>query len=597
MAWFETRFKVSKEMATRFVICSLMVLIGQHNVAAAPSGTAFSYQGQLKQAGAPANGLYDFEFRLFDLGAGGAQQGPMVPKSDVPVENGLMTMNLDFGSVFDGNRRWLEVRVRDGASTGAFTPLVPKQELTAAPYALYALGGPGGSGPWQTSAADIFNTNSGNVGIGPGTPHHRLRVSGGPVWTSNGWIGSLELDNVSAIGWQPNLAGNRFGIGQSNGGLFVFHSASDPGTTGSSANYDLVISDAGKVGIGNPSPQMTLDIVSPQHVLAMTAFGPDITFYDTGNGFARSVIQSVGGDLNFFTESYMSGANPTSLLKLSNVGNVGAGTPTPVRRLHTIDPSIFSARFETSHPTAAVAEFRSSSSNNTWEVGVAGSAPPFGLGAGDMYLYRQGNGAPGLSISIANHVATMPCADFRIGHESRRGSPGRALVDNGDHLVVNFGTDWGYTFVHGRLKTGILEVLGADVAEKFPSSDDMVEPGTVMEIDPDQPGKLRIAREPYSSRVAGVVSGAGNLSAGAVLGNSADTENAPAIALSGRVWVQCDATGAAIAAGDLLTTSQTPGFAMKASDRERSHGAVLGKAMTTLAKGERGLVLVLVNLQ
>jgi hypothetical protein len=191
----------------------------------------------------------------------------------------------------------------------------------------------------------------------------------------------------------------------------------------------------------------------------------------------------------------------------------------------------------------------------------------------------------------------MPCADVRIGHESLRGSPGRALVDNGDHLVVNFGTDWGYTFVHGRLKTGILEVLGADVAEKFPSSDDMVEPGTVMEIDPDQPGKLRIAREPYSSRVAGVVSGAGNLSAGAVLGNSADTENAPAIALSGRVWVQCDATGAAIAAGDLLTTSQTPGFAMKASDRERSHGAVLGKAMTTLAKGERGLVLVLVNLQ
>jgi hypothetical protein len=118
-----------------------------------------------------------------------------------------------------------------------------------------------------------------------------------------------------------------------------------------------------------------------------------------------------------------------------------------------------------------------------------------------------------------------------------------------------------------------------------------------MEIDPDNSGKLRVSSGEYSPRVAGVVSGAGNIPVGAVLGNMPGQDDAPAIALSGRVWVRCDASKDAIVAGDLLTTSAAPGHAMKADDRDRSHGAVLGKAMTTLAKGERGLVLVLVNLQ
>ncbi len=69
------------------------------------------------------------------------------------------------------------------------------------------------------------------------------------------------------------------------------------------------------------------------------------------------------------------------------------------------------------------------------------------------------------------------------------------------------------------------------------------------------------------------------------------------MALSGRVWVYCDASETAIELGDLLTTSATPGHAMAVRDFSRSPGATLGKAMTRLAKGESGLVLVLVNLQ
>src|SRR4029434_5191867 len=103
-----------------------------------------------------------------------------------------------------------------------------------------------------------------------------------------------------------------------------------------------------------------------------------------------------------------------------------------------------------------------------------------------------------------------------------------------------------------------------------------------------------LAQGAYNKKVAGVVSGANELPAGTILGNLPGNEDAPAIALSGRVWGQCDASGQAIEIGDLLTPCDTRGHAMTASDAARSHGAVIGKAMTALAKGEKGMVLVLV---
>jgi hypothetical protein len=115
-------------------------------------------------------------------------------------------------------------------------------------------------------------------------------------------------------------------------------------------------------------------------------------------------------------------------------------------------------------------------------------------------------------------------------------------------------------------------------------------------IDENSPGRLRVSDRAYCRCVAGVVSGARNLSAGVVLGtHDSDAQSAP-VALSGRVWVKCDASGGAIRPGDLLTTSGRAGYAMKAADGERLSGAVLGKAMSALDAGT-GMVLVLVSLQ
>lgn len=100
-------------------------------------GTAFTYQGELRNAGAPATGNHDFEFRLFDAGTGGTQVGPTVTTNAVLVQDGLFSVVLDFGDQFTGARRYLAVNVRQSGQP-AFTALAPRQELLPAPHAQHA---------------------------------------------------------------------------------------------------------------------------------------------------------------------------------------------------------------------------------------------------------------------------------------------------------------------------------------------------------------------------------------------------------------------------------------------------------------------------
>lgn len=102
-------------------------------------GTTFTYQGRLTDGGSPANGTYDLRFILYDAESGGAQVGTTVTKDDVAVQNGLFSVELDFGAnAFRGDARWMEIAVRPGSSTGAYTVLSPRQPVSPAPYALYA---------------------------------------------------------------------------------------------------------------------------------------------------------------------------------------------------------------------------------------------------------------------------------------------------------------------------------------------------------------------------------------------------------------------------------------------------------------------------
>lgn len=103
-----------------------------------PMGTAFTYQGQLTDQGMPASGIYDLQFNVFGAANGGVPLTASQAASDLAISNGFFTVTLDFGSVFDGSARWLEIGVRPGISTDAFLSLTPRQQITATPYAIRA---------------------------------------------------------------------------------------------------------------------------------------------------------------------------------------------------------------------------------------------------------------------------------------------------------------------------------------------------------------------------------------------------------------------------------------------------------------------------
>jgi hypothetical protein len=119
----------------------------------------------------------------------------------------------------------------------------------------------------------------------------------------------------------------------------------------------------------------------------------------------------------------------------------------------------------------------------------------------------------------------------------------------------------------------------------------------VVSIDSLQPGRLSVSRGAYDRPVAGVISGAGGLNPGMLMGQAGSiADGKHPVALTGRVYAFCDTGNGAIQPGDLLTTSDVPGHAMKVTDHTRAKGAIIGKAMSGLENG-RGLVLVLVSLQ
>jgi hypothetical protein len=118
---------------TRAIALSVLTALAG-TALAQPATTAFTYQGRLTAGGLNQTGNYDFQFKLFDAGAGGSQLGATLTFNTVAVSGGLFTSVLDFGQQFNSTRRWLEIGVRTSGG-GSFTILSPRQELTAAPHA------------------------------------------------------------------------------------------------------------------------------------------------------------------------------------------------------------------------------------------------------------------------------------------------------------------------------------------------------------------------------------------------------------------------------------------------------------------------------
>src|SRR5215831_486929 len=144
-----------------------------------------------------------------------------------------------------------------------------------------------------------------------------------------------------------------------------------------------------------------------------------------------------------------------------------------------------------------------------------------------------------------------------------------------------------------RVRVDIV-LQNGDCAEEFDASTTAIDPGTVVVLDDD--GTVRPSNSSYDKRVAGVVSGAGDYKPALILDRQDSGNKRVPVSFLGKVYCKVDAEYGSIRVGDLLTTSPTLGRAMKVSDRLSAFGAVIGKALRPLERGQ-GLIPMLVALQ
>jgi hypothetical protein len=219
-------------------------------------------------------------------------------------------------------------------------------------------------------------------------------------------------------------------------------------------------------------------------------------------------------------------------------------------------------------------------------IGTTAAKAELAIG-GNLYLER--NGSP--RIHIQSHGYGTQHYSLRVSNNRDQAGGRLFIIRNEDHDRDDVVLD-----NHGDVTfAGDIILRDADCAEEFQVDDPLdLTPGTVVSIG-DQ-ARLRMSTEAYDRHVAGVVAGARERRPGILLGRGASGSPQVPVALLGRVWCKVDARDEAIEVGDLLTTAATPGHAMKASDGQRSFGAVIGKALDRLPGGI-GLIRVLIALQ
>ncbi|NUQ68309.1 MAG: hypothetical protein HUU18_08535 [Phycisphaerales bacterium] len=405
----------------------------------------------------------------------------------------------------------------------------------------------------------------------------------------------LNLENTSASGRRWNLIST--GSGSTEGvGKFLIRDNSSNLTR-------LAIDSSGRLGVGMTSPGAPLDVqIASGQTLQFRQDSGLVPGINVNTSGANAGVMRLRNAIEVWPSDDATRAGRVDVRNTSGTSTIALNGATGVVTAQGI-----SGEYTGTGSGLAVYGVRTGNNNRGWfggwnEGGWAESPTGTGFVArtttGSYALYAERN--PGTTPANVNR-GWFGGSGEGAWAESDQGNGIVALTRGLNAAAVYCRNDAGgrALFADGVAAVRALEILGgADLAEPFDISGDPL-PGMVVAIDPNNPGQLRIAHTPYDTAVAGIISGANGLSPGMVMRDDTSTlaNGSHPVAMTGRVWCYVDATHAEIRPGDRLTTSATPGHAMRVLDEARSPGTVIGKAMTPLAKGENGLVLVLVNLQ
>lgn len=494
-------------------------------------------------------------------------EGP-INVNNVPIDDGVVSTSFPvLATTFDGADRLVGVTVNGGAE------LAPRIQLTTVAYALRVD---------RVASAELDDSIDFGTGVAP--------LAGGNVNVFNGGQAQATVE-LNGSGSRISTYGGD-GLeqirlwGPSWGELWLHDSgvANERTvflTANSNSGGQLFLYDT------NASQRATLS--------GLTA-GGTLTLYD--NAASSSVVLD-GGAGNVEAEGQVSKISSAGAIK-ATLGTNG----TDQGALRTYDAS--------GDQTVVVGSNGAANSGGLVNVHMANSIWPGMTVDGD-----DGNSGRLTLLRTNNDDSIIIDADSvgSGGQISMQDGDGSETVEilaaetttTGAQIVlrnaagaseIELDAEFGVAGDPGRIITPVLQITGgADLSEQFEIQGEF-EPGMIVSIDEHNPGKLAVANSAYDIKVAGVVSGAGGVRPGLLMGQreKSEVDGKNAVALTGRVYCWADASFGEIKAGDMLTTSTVPGHAMKASDHTRAQGSVIGKAMQPLKSG-KGLILVLVNLQ
>jgi len=536
-------------------------------------GSAFTYQGRLNDGTNPANGNYEILFRPFGVFTGGAQL--TIPNIRfVGVTNGLFTTAMDFGpGIFDGNPVYLQLEVRTNGGAG-YTILTPRQPLTPAPYSVFSsLAGtvPNGAiGSEQlANTVDLGTTNvNGRLDVyrtANGAAAISLIGAAGQISTygdtaqeatrlqANSYGGRLttrdELGNLTTLLGSATGAGGFVQAYQANGNLGVILDGDASGASG-----------GGQVRVRATDGSLALNLSATNS--QVSAYGSD----------GQEKVHLAGGA---WGQLFLNNGRPSNERSVT-LGSLSANGGGYLSLANTNGATRVSMSGESTGRGGGLLVYDNDGTATAELIGAENST------TGSQLTMKQANGT----------------TTIVLDGEFNTGGGGFLRLFKGDGSVgMTLQAD---VSGESKITTQVLQITGgSDLSEQFDikAGNRILEPGTLVCIDPNHPGQLITSTKAYDRTVAGVMSGAGGVKPGMLMGQQGTAADGKhPVALTGRVYCAADSSNGAIHPGDLLTTSDKPGHAMKVTDYDKAHGAIIGKAMSSLEKGE-GLVLVLVSLQ
>ena len=339
----------------------------------------------------------------------------------------------------------------------------------------------------------------------------------------------------------------------------------------------------GDVGIGTTTPGTKLQVIGT------AAIG------ENTNGTA--LIDAFNGDAFYGNNSATNG------IAINPSGDIGIGTTAPQSKLQVSDTGKYynsvnneydsNVEIQASYAGKAVGQGpalgfiapANTDGTNPWEMARILASPDDTATAdasGRMYLQTRYNN--GTYWVLANNMVLTSVGNVGVGTMT----PSARLEVDGN-VKLTSGSGASITFQDGTVQstayTGV--TCGGDYAESVDVTGDRnsYEPGDVMVIDPDLPGKFLKSTQPYSTNVTGVYSTKpGVVGRRKTTDPKLSTTEIP-MAMVGIVPTKVSTENGPIRPGDLLVSASTVGYAMKGTDRSRMLGAALGKAMGRLDSG------------